>query len=1367
MSESEQADAIAVIGMEGRFPTAPSVADFWTMLAEGREAIRPVSAEDYLRAGGTPSGLADPHLVRVESVLDDIDLFDAEFFRFQPAEAELLDPQQRVFMECAYQALEQAGYEPTGYDGAIGVYAGSSQSTYYLDHVYPLAARRHGTVDAYVASVANASSALVSRVSYLLNLTGPSVSVQTACSTSLVAIHQACQDLLEFRCDMALAGGASVNPSARLGYRHVPGGPFSPDGHCRPYSADAAGMSPGDGVGVVVLKRLSEALADGDHVRAVIRGSAVNNDGSRKVGFTAPSVKGQRDAIVAAQTLAGVSPREIGYVEGHGTATPVGDPIEVSALTKAFSFGTSDTGFCALGSVKSNIGHLDAAAGVASFIKAVLALENGLIPATLHFSRPNELIDFERSPFYVAGQAIPWGRSPTPRYAGVSSFGVGGTNAHLVLSEAPAPVPVESDDTSSVVVLSASTARALDQMRERLADRISTESDARVSDIAATLQEGRRALPVRQAVVVDSTATLVESLRADAGHRGRADDAEVVFLFPGAGSQYRRMAQGLYQAHSVFRQELDRCARIIDRAFGEDLLDALYPPGSDTDRGNVDLPSCGYPAIVAVEWALTRLLASWGIRPDALIGHSLGEYTAACVAGVLTLDDALPLVRERERLIRKAGGMTLSVRLAAADAEEYLVDGVSLSGINGPGLCTLSGTADAILELERTLAARGVDHHRLRVPGAVHSVVLDSVLDEFRDVLAGVTLRPPQLPVVSNLTGDWLTTQQAVDREYWVGHTRRTVRFADGLRTVAARGPVLLLEAGPSGGLAKLADQTLGAGTRTAQAIRHAYAEQPDTAVLNGAVAWLWANGTDVNWAAVRGGERFRRVPLPGYPFQRRRFWVPRADIASGAVNSGTLTAPVWTGSGVEEPVPDRSGLPGTVVVVLNGDAKPDVVPDGLVEAVDRLLLVGIGEDGPDEHGVHRVSPERARELGGELAEQINQGPVGVLDLSALGVNDPVDALNGAVASADLVAGIAEAASELPIRVVVATCGAVALPGGDRKLWGRAWHGVVAHQGGGDPRLRASAVDFDEVTAAGLVSALADPGPEPDRLVAWRGGRRWAGATTNVTSTRAGADNLPARWAVVVDEHGSAGGVDLVLADALGLRNIEPVTFGRVASTTDLEGDALGLLWVLDHTTPDTWATSLVDLWRSDARTPVLVVDVVHGEPAPRQAIVSSLTAAVVESAAAAGLPWKMVRWEQSEGAPPAVETFRAALRVAGRPVLTMKAAGLSPEPGSEVSSDEGGVDSGRKRPPLSTPYTAPRTDVERRVAEIWHKVLGVEGVGADDNFFELGGESLLLMQIVSELRDHFVVTMSIRQLYVHDRLTVAGIAAILEEKTP
>ncbi|MEU0007936.1 beta-ketoacyl synthase N-terminal-like domain-containing protein [Streptomyces sp. NPDC006314] len=882
--QDEQAPAVAVIGMAGRFPGADDLDAFWDNLAAGRESVRPITDEEFLAAGGDRRDLDDPSLVRMASVVEGMDRFDSGFFGYSPAEAAVVDPQQRLLLETAYHALEDGGcLGPTADNGTFGVYAGSGDSRYYPAHVHPRYAGQPGSVELVHAATANSLGTLATRVSYELGLTGPSVSLQTACSTALVAVHTACQDLLDYRCDTALAAAASLNPSALLGYRYVPDGPFSPDGHCRAFAADAAGTSSGDGVGAVVLKRLEDALAAGDRIRAVVRGSSVNNDGRRKVGFSAPSAAGQTEVVLAAQAQAMVAADTIGLVEAHGTATRLGDPIEVSALTEAFRQSTRRRGYCALGSVKTNIGHLGAAAGIAGFIKTVLALEHRQIPPSLHFEQPNPLIDFAAGPFRVPTALEDWPAADHPRRAAISAFGIGGTNAHVILEEAPRPLPAPprapEDGRRLVLPLSARTSGALRGQAEGLARHLERRPDLRLDDVAHSLRTGRPALRHRLAVTAASRDEALSALRtAVPGTPPRSDEpTQVAFLLPGGGTQYPGMGAELYREYDVYRDAVDECARILRPVLGADLRTPLYEQRQSDDTSV-------FLALVVTEYALARTLMAAGVRPDALIGHSLGEYTAACLAGTIDLDDMLPLVTERIRLISSAGGATVGV---AAPVEEVLplLDGeLSLAAVNGPAACTVAGHDAAVARLETELARREMPFRRLRIPAAAHSHVLDPVLETYEKHLRGVTLRPPRIPFVTNVTGTWITDAQATSVRHWIDHTRHTVRFADGITALWQRGRPVLVEIGPADTLTKLAMAQLAPETPvTVTTMRHAKADAADGFVLAEALGQLWSAGVDTALPPVPGTPR--RVPLPPYAFERHRHWI---DAPGARTDPGT-----------------------------------------------------------------------------------------------------------------------------------------------------------------------------------------------------------------------------------------------------------------------------------------------------------------------------------------------------------------------------------------------------------------------------------------------------------------------------------------------
>ncbi|HYG61904.1 MAG TPA: type I polyketide synthase, partial [Thermoanaerobaculia bacterium] len=867
------------IGMAGRFPGAANVGELWRRLRNGEECISSFSDAELAESGVDSSLLADPAYVRAAGVVEGAELFDAPFFGFNPREAEIMDPQHRVFLECAWEALESAGYDPARYPGRIGVYAGVGINT-YLHHIQGGGAGLLQTsAGRYQAFIANDKDFVPTRVSYKLDLKGPSVNVQTACSTSLVALHLACQSLRAGDCDMALVGGVSIRSPQREGYLYEEGGILSPDGHCRAFDADAKGTVFANGAGIVVVKPLEDALADGDTVLAVVKGTALNNDGSGKVGYTAPSVEGQARVIAAALEAAGVEPETVSYIEAHGTGTALGDPIEVTALTEVFGSRTTRRGFCALGSIKSNLGHLDTAAGAAGLIKTVLALRHRELPPTLHFQAPNPRIDFAASPFYVNAALSEWTGGGGPLRAGVSSFGIGGTNAHVVVEEAPAPEATAPSRPWQLLALSARTPTALETATANLAANLREHPDLPLADVAYTLQMGRHAFAHRRFVVCrteadDPAGALSDPERLVTGH-AETGERPVAFLFSGQGSQYPGMGQELYQIEPVFRNEIDACAELLRPHLGLDLRELLYPDLFGVDERDLERTDHAQPALFAVEYALARLWMSWGVRPDAMLGHSIGEYVAACLAGVFELADALALVAARGRLMQSLSqGAMLGVDLPEVEVIPLLSPDLDLAAVNAPASCVVSGTREAVAALEERLAARGVRHRRLHTSHAFHSAMMRPILGAFTAEVEKVHRRPPRLPWVSNLTGTWIEADEATNPAYWSRHLRSAVRFSDGVRTLldgdAGR---LLLEVGPGHTLATLARQA-GPGRIVASSLPHPRDPQPDGAVLLRALGRLWASGARVDWAGFHAGERRRRVPLPTYPFERQRYWL-------------------------------------------------------------------------------------------------------------------------------------------------------------------------------------------------------------------------------------------------------------------------------------------------------------------------------------------------------------------------------------------------------------------------------------------------------------------------------------------------------------
>ncbi|HKH50102.1 MAG TPA: amino acid adenylation domain-containing protein, partial [Thermoanaerobaculia bacterium] len=912
--EASSPDGIAIVGMAGRFPGAADIHEFWRNLREGVESISVLSREELAASGVEAALLEDSRLIPAGGVLDGVELFDASFFGFGSREAEAMDPQLRMFLEVAWEAFEHAGYDSEGYSGTVGIFGGMGTSGYLIRHLlaHPEVLRSLGPLQVRILTD---KDFLVSLAAFKMNLTGPSINVQTACSTSMVSTVLACQSLVTYQCDVALAGGSTVLlPQA--GYLPMEG-VSSPDGKCRAFDARSQGTVGGSGAGVVVLKRLADALAEGDTIHAVIKGFATNNDGSFKMGYTAPGIEGQIQVVAMAQAVAGIRGDSITYVEAHGTGTPLGDPIEVDALTEVFRSATDRTGYCALGSVKSNIGHLDTAAGVASLIKTTLALENREIPPSLGFEIPNPQIDFPSTPFFVNTKLRDWTTDGAPRRAGVSSLAIGGVNAHVILEEAP---PVPTGDPAGdwqLLVLSAKTETALDAATSRLARHLREHPEVDLADAAYTLQVGRRAFRHRRALVCrgreDALAAL-EALdpRRLLGGTAESRDARLAFLFPGLGNHHVGMARDLYREEPRFREVFDNCADLLIPDLGVDLRKILYPEGlSPLSRFAGEGPGVGavnlrallrrgasdespaeaeaarqlrrtelaQPAVFAVEYALARLLMDLGLVPEAMLGFSVGEYVAACLSGVFELRDALRLVARRAKLISELPtGAMLAVPLSEAAAGALAGTELSIAAVLGPELTVLAGPEPAVAAVEARLSGEGLQVRRLETEHAFHSRMMDPIAGRFRDLFRGVRLQAPEIPFLSNVTGTWITPEQAVDPGYWADHLRKAVRFADGVAELWREPGRALVEAGPGQTLTSWALQHPAAATArdgvAVATMRHGLDSQDDQAFLLASLARLWLAGVRMDWTAFWAGQRRLRVPLPSYPFERQRYWL-------------------------------------------------------------------------------------------------------------------------------------------------------------------------------------------------------------------------------------------------------------------------------------------------------------------------------------------------------------------------------------------------------------------------------------------------------------------------------------------------------------
>ncbi len=1140
-------NALAIIAVAGRFPGARNVEEFWANLRSGTESVHFFTDDELRAAGVSEAQLVDPNYVKARPRLDDVAQFDATFFGIPPREAEVMDPQQRLFLETAHEALERAGVAPDQFDGLIGVFAAAPTSSYLLHNLngHPRASEA-----AAALGIGNFPDFLATRVSYKLNLRGPAFTLQTACSGSLVAVHVAAQSLLNFECDAAVAGGATVILPQETGYGYAEEGVTSPDGHCRPFDAAARGTIFGSGVGAVVLRRLADALRDGDRILAVLKGSAINNDGAAKAGFTAPAVSGQAEVIGEALANAGVSADDISYVEAHGTATPLGDPIEVAALTQAFRETTQRRGFCALGSVKSNIGHLDAAGGVTGLIKTVLALHHGELPASMHFKTPNPKIDFASSPFVVNATLKPWPKTAdgAPRRAGVSAFGVGGTNAHVILEEAPRVMAVVKDAAVPVrpwelLVLSARTETALAEATKKLATRLAGTQTPTLAETAQTLREGRRHFEHRRAIVAATLPEAVTALTAvDAGRVAtgvvKTGTREVAFLFPGQGAQAVNMGKELHAAEPVYRAAFDRCAALFRPLIGEDLHAAVYPTvADDAAEARLRRTELAQPALFAVEYALAQVWLAWGVKPAALLGHSLGELTAACVAGVFSLDDAVRLVAARGRLMKALPeGAMLAVTLAPAQVKTHLNTALSLAIVNGPTACVVAGATEEIARLEDTLRSAGVMARRLPTSHAFQSHLMEPVMAPFLAEVRAVKLHAPKIPVISNVTGRWLTATEATDPAYWARQLRQTVYFADGLRELAKEPNRLLVEVGPGRILAGLARSNLDtADTRSVwPSLPDTRERKPEGATLLGTLGRLWIAGVSIDWKSLRAPGLTRRVELPTYPFERRRHWIDPMRGAAGG-GGGEASAPV------RAPLDEWFYVPTWKQSV----ARP-VAATAEIESAAWIVTLDKAGVGAALAARWRVAGRvvTEREPGADWEEGLRAARAGGRRIAGIAATDFMDAANEGEASEAfhrliaLAPALVATETTEPLRLLLPTVGVHRVLGTDRVRPAGAlaaglaqvlpielpW--VDARQvdlGGADTAERASEILAEEF----LIGDRA-------RLAAWRAGGRWLPHFEAVASPALEATataGLRERGVYVIT--GGFGGIGLALAETL------------------------------------------------------------------------------------------------------------------------------------------------------------------------------------------------------------------------------------------
>lgn len=951
---------IAVIGMAGRFPGAKNIDEFWQNLIDGVESISFFSDQELEQNGVPVETVSRPEYVRAKGVLENVEYFDAAFFNFTPGEAEIMDPQLRVFMECAWHAMEDGGYDPGNYDGAIGLYAGNSINHFWIAKT--MFNKKYYLFGQFKADLLNTHFS--TQVSYHLNLKGPAMTIQTACSTSLVTIHQACLALLSSECEMALAGGVSLSLPQRNGYMFQEGMVGAPDGHCRPFDKRGKGTVSGSGAGAVLLKRLEDAESDNDRIYAVIKGSAINNDGVRKVGYTAPSVEGQAEAIRAAYVVAEVEPRSISYIETHGTATELGDPVELEALSMVFQEAPPQS--IRIGSVKSNIGHLDSASGVAGFIKTVLALYHKNMPPSLHFENPNPKTGLKNTPFQVNNCLTPWkpsnGLQRSPLRAGVSSFGLGGTNAHVVLESYEQDLPITSGESIRdyfLVMISANSPAALDAHTTNIQSFMEELPDEHFADAVYTLQANRKAFSCRRFLTCSNRREALELFHKKSRFvktmRIKQPDPPVVFLFSGQGAQYAEMGLGLYRNEPYFRNEMDRCFRILKTLLDIDLKMVLYGGSQEDLAGLIDQTHITQPLVFAFEYALAGLLMHWGIHPRAMIGYSMGEYLAACISGVFSLEDALKLIVERGKLMKEtAAAAMLSVPLPEYEVRDMLPtdNSVSIAIINGP-TTIITGEEEAVQAFEDLMKQKRLLCAPVNMGHGVHSPLMENIRHSFEHVISSLTLNAPQIPYVSNVSGNWMTPEDAVDPAYYGNHMCSPVRFSDGIDRILEFEQAVFVEIGPGRLLSNILRQhsrgedDKPAHYRIVNIVKHQQEKKPDDYYLLNKLGELWLYGVSIDWSKFYSDEKRHHIDLPLYPFDRKRYWIDEdpfqslAKMLSGQIKNNAESTRQSSPDAQSSPsvsVPEPTILQAEVRWEYAGDESNYTAPrDDLEQAITQL----------------------------------------------------------------------------------------------------------------------------------------------------------------------------------------------------------------------------------------------------------------------------------------------------------------------------------------------------------------------------------------------------------------------------------------------